>query len=316
MRPEAAVVLCVDEKTQIQALDRTSQILPLMPGVPQRRTHDYKRNGVTNLYAALDVASGHVITDMTSRHRAVEFKKFLNLIDRTVPEDLDVHIVLDNVSTLKTPEIQRWLQRHRRFTFHFTPTYSSWMNLVERWFAELTNKSLRRSTHHSTRDLAASIRTWTDNWNENPQPFVRHKTADQILDTLAVAASHQVGDLAFDFGTGRPVVGSPVGIVLLLSGIGETLLVTPDTGSATSLGGGALRTQRTAVTGVGERGSSITVGAPSDGDSHTVGTGDSASVEIDDEAVFGEQATSPDYSRGCRDEAVSGFGCGSGRLGR
>ena len=183
--PEAAIVLCVDEKTQIQALDRTSPILPLMPGVPQRRTHDYKRNGTTNLYAALDVASGHVITDMTRRHRAVEFRKFLNLINRTVPQHLDIHIVLDNVSTHKTPEIQRWLQRHPRFTFHFTPTYSSWMNLVERWFAELTNKWLRRGTHHSVRDLTASIRTWTDNWNNDPNPFVWHKTADQILDTLA-----------------------------------------------------------------------------------------------------------------------------------
>ena len=155
--PDAAVVLCVDEKTQIQALDRTSPILPMMPGVPQRQTHDYQRNGTTNLYAALDVASGHVITDMTPRHRAIEFRKFLNLINRTVPKNLDVHVVLDNVSTHKTPEIQRCLQRHPRFTFHFTPTYSSWMNLVERWFSELTTKWIRRDTHRTVTELKDSI---------------------------------------------------------------------------------------------------------------------------------------------------------------
>jgi transposase len=129
--PDAAVVLCVDEKTQVQALDRTAPILPLIPGTPERRTHDYKRNGTTNLYAALDVASGHVIADMTARHRGEEFQRFLNLIDRTVPTHLDVHVVLDNQSTHKTPSIQRWLLRHPRFTLHFTPTYSSWLNLVE-----------------------------------------------------------------------------------------------------------------------------------------------------------------------------------------
>lgn len=183
--PDAAVVLCVDEKTSVQALDRTSPVLPLMPGVPERRTHDYKRNGTTNLFAALNVASGQVITSMTARHRAVEFRKFLNLIDRTVPRGLDVHVVLDNVSTHKTPAIERWLVAHPRFTFHFTPTYSSWMNLVERWFAELTTKWLRRGTHHSARDLVASIRTWVTDWNDNPKPFVWHKTADEILDNLA-----------------------------------------------------------------------------------------------------------------------------------
>lgn len=183
--PDAAVVLCVDEKTQVQALDRTAPVLPLMPGVPERRTHDYVRNGTTNLYAALDVASGNVIVDMVPRHRAEEFRRFLNLIDKTVPDHLAVHVVLDNVSTHKTPSIQRWLVRHPRFSFHFTPTYSSWMNLVERWFAELTNKWLRRSTHRSVRDLTASIRTWTTNWNDDPKPFVWHKTADEILDGLA-----------------------------------------------------------------------------------------------------------------------------------
>jgi transposase len=183
--PDAAVVLCVDEKTQVQALDRTAPILPLIPGTPERRTHDYKRNGTTNLYAALNVASGHVITTTTARHRAEEFRKFLNLIDAAVPDGLDVHVVLDNVSTHKTPAIQRWLVRHPRFTLHFTPTYSSWLNLVERWFAQLTNKWLRRGTHHSVRDLVASIRTWVTNWNDDPKPFVWHKTADEILDSLA-----------------------------------------------------------------------------------------------------------------------------------
>ena len=183
--PEAAVVLCVDEKSQIQALDRTAPVLPLMPGVPERRTHDYVRNGTTNLYAALDVASGHVIADMAPRHRAEEFRRFLNLIDRSVPEHLDVHVVLDNSSTHKTPSIQRWLLRHPRFTLHFTPTYSSWLNLVERWFAELSTKWIKRGTHRSVRDLVASIRTWITGWNDEPRPFVWHRTADEILDTLA-----------------------------------------------------------------------------------------------------------------------------------
>ncbi len=183
--PEAALVLCVDEKTQIQALDRTSPVLPLRPGLPERRTHDDVRGGTTNLYAALDVASGHVIADMTERHRAVEFRKFLNLINRSVPEDLDIHLVVDNVSTHKTPEIGRWLLRHPRFHLHFTPTYSSWMNLVERWFAELTNKWLRRGTHRSTNELEAALAYWIDQWNNEPKPFVWHKSADEILDTLA-----------------------------------------------------------------------------------------------------------------------------------
>jgi transposase len=183
--PDAAVVLCVDEKSQIQALDRTAPILPLIPGTPERRTHDYKRNGTTNLYAALDVASGNVIADMTPRHRAEEFRRFLNLIDTQVPTGLDVHVIVDNNSTHKAPTIQRWLVRHPRFTLHFTPTYSSWLNLVERWFAELTNRWLRRGTHHSVRHLTASIRTWVQTWNDDPKPFVWHKTADEILDTLA-----------------------------------------------------------------------------------------------------------------------------------
>lgn len=183
--PDAAVVLCVDEKSQIQALDRTAPILPLLPGVPQRRSHDYKRNGTTNLYAALNIASGQVIAEMTPRHRAKEFIAFLNLINRSVPDHLDVHVVVDNSSTHKTPAVHRWLVRHPRFQLHFTPTYSSWLNLVERWFAELTTKWLRRGTHRSVKELVASLRTWITNWNDDPKPFVWHKTADEILDSLA-----------------------------------------------------------------------------------------------------------------------------------
>ena len=183
--PEAAVVLCVDEKAQIEALDRSAPVLPLLPGVPQRASHDYIRHGTTNLYAALDLVSGKVIAAMTPRHRAEEFRRFLNQIDTSVPAHLDVHVVLDNSSTHKTPSIQRWLVRHPRFTLHFTPTYSSWLNLVERWFAELTTKWIKRGAHRSVRELVASIRTWITNWNDNPTPFVWHKTADEILDSLA-----------------------------------------------------------------------------------------------------------------------------------
>ena len=183
--PQAALVLCVDEKSSIQALDRTAPILPLLPGTPQRATHDYTRHGVTNLYAALDVASGNVITEMTARHRAIEFKRFLARIDQAVPTDLAVHVICDNSSTHKTPAIQRWLLAHPRFQLHFTPTDSSWLNLVERWFAELTTKWLRRGTHRSVAELEQAIQAWIDTWNDNPRPFVWTKTADQILDTIA-----------------------------------------------------------------------------------------------------------------------------------
>ena len=192
--PDGALVLCVDEKTQVQALDRTAPVLPLRPGLPERRTHDYVRHGTTNLYAALDVASGHVITDMTERHRAEEFRRFLNLINRSVPDDLEVHLVVDNVSTHKTPEIKRWLLRHPRFTLHFTPTYSSWINLIERWFAELTTKWLRRGTHRSTKELEGSITSWVEHWNEDPKPFIWHKTADEILETLAAYCQRMTSD--------------------------------------------------------------------------------------------------------------------------
>jgi transposase len=183
--PQAAMVLCVDEKTGVQALDRTAPVLPLLPGTPQRQTHDYTRHGTTNLYAALDVASGKVISQMTARHRAIEFKRFLDHVDRQVPAGLDLHVICDNSSTHKTPAIQRWLVRHPRVHLHFTPTYSSWLNLVERWFAELTSKWLRRGSHRSVAELTASIQSWIDTWNEAPRPFVWTKTADEILDTIA-----------------------------------------------------------------------------------------------------------------------------------
>jgi transposase len=183
--PDAAVAFCVDEKTQIQALDRTAPIFPMMPGTPEGHTCGYVRNGTTNLYAALDLATGNVISEMTTKHRSVEFRKFLNKIDAEVDKNLEVHIVLDNVSTHKSPMIKRWLQTHPRFTFHFTPTYSSWMNLVERWFSELTTKWLQRSAHRSTNELTDSINEWIHNWNENPTPYVWTKTADQILESLS-----------------------------------------------------------------------------------------------------------------------------------
>jgi len=183
--PERAVVLCVDEKSQIQALDRSAPVLPMLPGTPQRATHDYKRAGTSSLYAALDITTGTVIGALHQRHRAIEFKKFLQTIDREVPDDLDVHIVLDNSSTHKTPAIQRWLVAHPRFCLHFTPTSSSWLNLVERWFSELTTKKLRRGTHRSVRQLNTDIRAWITTWNDNPRPFVWTKTADQILDSIA-----------------------------------------------------------------------------------------------------------------------------------
>jgi transposase len=183
--PERAVVLCVDEKSQIQALDRTAPIFPMMPGTPARATHDYKRNGTSSLYAALDLATGTVIGSLHARHRAIEFKKFLATIDRQVPADFDVHVVLDNASTHKTPAIKRWLAGHPRFHLHFTPTSASWLNLVERWFGELTTKKLQRGTHRSVRELNTDIRAWIQTWNDNPRPYVWTKTADQILESIA-----------------------------------------------------------------------------------------------------------------------------------
>jgi len=183
--PERAVVLSVDEKSQIQALDRTAPILPMLPGTPARASHDYQRAGTSSLYAALDLTTGKVIGSLHSRHRAIEFKKFLATIDREVPAEFDVHVVLDNASTHKTPAIRRWLAAHPRFILHFTPTSSSWLNLVERWFGELTTKKLRRGTHRSVRELNTDIRNWINTWNEDPKPYVWTQSADQILESIA-----------------------------------------------------------------------------------------------------------------------------------
>jgi transposase len=182
--PERAVVLAVDENSQIQALDRTAPTLPMLPGTPERATHDYERNGTTSLYAALNLQSGEVIGSLHNRHRAIEFLKFLKRIDQSVPAELDVHLVLDNASSHKTPKVKAWLAAHPRFVLHFTPTSSSWINLVERWFSELTTKMLKRGQHRSVRQLNAEIRRWIDTWNENPRPYVWTKTAEQILDSI------------------------------------------------------------------------------------------------------------------------------------
>jgi transposase len=183
--PERAVVLCVDEKSGIQALDRSQPVLPMMPGVPERRSHDYTRHGTTDLFAAFNIADGTVISSLCRRHRAAEFKRFLAQIDRAVPAGLEVLMVCDNLATHKTPLIQQWLARHPRFRLHFTPTGSSWINQVERWFGYLTDQRIRRGVHKSVQALEADIRDWIENWNQNPRPFRWAKTADEILDSLA-----------------------------------------------------------------------------------------------------------------------------------
>ena len=179
--PNHAVVLCVDEKTQVQALDRTQPIFPLLPGVPERRSHDNKRNGTIDLYAAPNLAIGEVTHQLTAQHRAIEFKKFLSLIDKSVPKEQVVHIVIDNHSTHKTPAIKKWLLAHPRFHIHFTPTSSPWLNPVERWFAEITEKSIRRGTHRSVKELAHSVTHWVGTWNENPRPDVGHMPPTRSL---------------------------------------------------------------------------------------------------------------------------------------
>ena len=183
--PEKAVVLCVDEKSQVQALDRSQPVLPMMPGMPERRTHDYARHGVTSLFAAFDIADGTVISELHRRHRHQEFLKFLKKIDKNVPPGLDVHLVCDNYGTHKTPQIQAWLARHPRFHVHFTPTGSSWINQVERWFGYLTDQKIRRGVHKSVQSLEADIRDWIEHWNQNPRPFAWTKTAEEILNSLA-----------------------------------------------------------------------------------------------------------------------------------
>ena len=183
--PDKAVVLCVDEKSGTQALDRSQPVLPMMPGMPERRSHDYVRHGTTSLFAAFNIADGHVIHSLHRRHRATEFRKFLVRIDKAVPAGLDVHVVCDNLATHKTATIQDWLARHPRFHLHFTPTGSSWINQVERWFGYLTDQMIRRGVHKSVQALEADIRTWIENWNANPRPFTWTKTAEEILDSLA-----------------------------------------------------------------------------------------------------------------------------------
>jgi transposase len=183
--PDRALVLGVDEKSQIQALDRSAPILPLAPGVPERRTHDYRRHGTTSLFAALDVASGRVIGECHRRHRSQEFLQFLRTIDASVPPGLDIHLILDNYGTHKTPRVRRWLALHPRFHVHFTPTGASWLNLVERWFALLSEKQIKRGAHRSTRALEDAIRHYLDLTNASPKPFVWAKTADEIFASIA-----------------------------------------------------------------------------------------------------------------------------------
>ena len=182
--PENAVVLCVDEKSQIQALDRSQPLLPMRPGQPERQTPDYRRHGTTTLFAALNTATGQVLGKCHQRHRTKEFREFLNLVDKSVPKDQQVHVVLDNYGTHKTALIHNWLVKRPRFHLHFTPTSSSWLNLVERWFGELTEKQIRRGVHRSVDDLERAIQAFIEAWNENPRPFVWTKTADQILENV------------------------------------------------------------------------------------------------------------------------------------
>lgn len=183
--PDRALVLCVDEKSQIQALDRTAPLLPMRPGQIERRSHDYQRHGTTSLFAAFDIASGRVLGQLHRRHRSREFRQFLDTLERNVPAELNVHLILDNYGTHKTQLIRRWLAKRPRFHLHFTPTSASWLNLVERWFATLTEKQIRRGVHRSTVELEQAIRHFIDHHNQNPKPFVWTKTADQILDSVA-----------------------------------------------------------------------------------------------------------------------------------
>jgi transposase len=195
--PEHAVVLCVDEKSQIQALDRSQPVLPMMPGMPERRTHDYLRHGITSLFAAFNIADGTIISELHRRHRAIEFRKFLTAIDKAVPASLGVHLICDNYANCNTAEIRTWLARHPRFHVHFTPTGSSWMNQVERWFGLLTDKLIRRGVHTSVTALENDIRDWIATWNASPRPFTWTKTADEILNSLA--------DYLAKLGTAHPV---------------------------------------------------------------------------------------------------------------
>ena len=190
--PEHALVLCLDEKAQIQALDRTQPLLPMRPGQVERRTHDYRRHGTTSLFAALEVKTSQVIGQTHHRHRSVEFRKFLDHVEANLPADLDIHVIMDNYGTHKTALIRNWFAQRPRFHPHFTPTYGSWLNLVERWFAELTNKQIRRGSHRSVRELEAAITEFLDAHNQTPRPFKWTKTADQILASIARFAHRTV----------------------------------------------------------------------------------------------------------------------------
>lgn len=182
--PDKALVLSVDEKSQIQALDRSQPLLPLRPGIPARQTHDYHRHGTTTLFAALDMLHGRVIGECLPRHRGKEFVRFLKLIDEETPADLDLHLIVDNYSTHKSPPVQRWLKRHPRFHFHFTPTSGSWLNVVERWFRDITQKRIRRGTFTSVKDLIAAIDEYLKVYNQSPKRFVWTKSADMILEKV------------------------------------------------------------------------------------------------------------------------------------
>ena len=183
--PVKAMVLCVDEKSQIQALDRTQPVLPMMPGMPEKRTHDYMRHGTTTLFAALDIATGQVLGQLHRRHRASEFLQFVRHVDSQVPAGLDVHLVMDNYGTHKTAAVRAWFARHPRFHVHYTPTSASWLNQVERWFSTLTTQYLRRSTHRSTKALEQAIKDYLATHNADPRPFIWTKSADDIIDSIA-----------------------------------------------------------------------------------------------------------------------------------
>ena len=205
--PDHAIVFCVDEKSQIQALDRTQPLLPLQPGQVERGTHDYKRNGTTSLFAALDLKTSRVIGQLRQRHRSVEFRKFLDLIETQVPAGFDAHLIVDNYSTHKTAIIRNWLAKRPHFHIHFTPTYGSWINLVERWFAELTNKRIRRGVFRSVKELESAIREFIDIHNQDPKPFLWTRTADQILTSIAryaqrTLSAHPTGLNVRTIGTG------------------------------------------------------------------------------------------------------------------
>src|SRR5215469_5956028 len=206
--PEHALVLCVDEKSQIQALDRTQPLLPMRPGQAERRTHDYKRHGTTSLFAALDLKTSHVIGQLHRRHRSTEFRKFLDRIEAEVPSQLDVHIIADNYGTHKTALIRKWFAKRPRFHVHFTPTYGSWINLVELWFPELTNKRIRRGVFRSVKELEVAIRDYISIHNEDPKPFTWIRTADQILDSIARYAQ-------------RAAVTPPSGLISRTTGTGD-----------------------------------------------------------------------------------------------